>query len=87
MQIVWTILIGFVVGLIAKALTPGRDPSGFIITAIIGIAGALLATFAGRAMGWYAPGETAGFLAALVGAVIVLVIYHVVRGRSATARL
>ncbi len=84
MDIVWTILIGFVVGLIAKAITPGRDPSGFIITAIIGIVGALLATFAGRAMGWYAPGQTAGFLAALVGAVIVLVIYHVVRGRSAT---
>ena len=84
MQIVWTILIGFVVGLIAKAITPGRDPSGFIITAIIGIVGALLATFAGRALGWYGPGETAGFLAALIGAVIVLVIYHVVRGRSVT---
>ena len=84
MQIIWTILIGFVVGLIAKAITPGRDPSGFIITAVIGIVGALLATFAGRAMGWYAPGETAGFLAALVGAVIVLVIYHLVRGRSVT---
>ena len=79
MGIIWTILIGFVVGLLAKMLTPGRDPTGFFITAAIGIAGSLLATFAGQALGWYTAGEPAGFVGSLVGAVIVLVIYHLVR--------
>ena len=78
MGIIWTILIGFVVGLLAKMLTPGRDPSGFFITVAIGIAGSLLATFAGRALGW-SDGEPAGFFASLVGAIILLVIYHLVR--------
>ena len=78
MGIIWTILIGFVVGLLAKMLTPGRDPSGFFITAAIGIAGSLLATFGGRALGWSA-GEPAGFVASLIGAIILLVIYHMVR--------
>ena len=60
MSIIWAILIGFVVGIIAKFLTPGKDPSGFFITAAIGVAGSLTATFLGRALGWYATGETAG---------------------------
>ncbi len=60
MSIIWAILIGFVVGLIAKMLTPGRDPSGFFITAAIGIVGSLIATYLGRSLGWYAIGETAG---------------------------
>ena len=84
MGIIWTILIGFVVGLIAKMLTPGRDPSGFFITAIIGIAGSLLATFGGQAMGLYRAGEPAGFIGSLIGAVILLVLYHFIR-RSPTA--
>jgi len=82
MSIIWTILIGFVVGLLAKMLTPGRDPAGFFITAAIGIAGSLLATFVGKALGMYSPGEPAGFLGSLAGAIILLVIYQVVRRRS-----
>jgi uncharacterized membrane protein YeaQ/YmgE (transglycosylase-associated protein family) len=79
MGIIWTIVIGFVVGLLAKMLTPGRDPTGFFITAAIGIAGSLLATFGGQALGLYKAGEPAGFIGSLVGAVILLVIYHLVR--------
>ena len=79
MGIIWTILIGFVVGLVAKMLTPGRDPTGFFITAAIGIAGSLLATYGGQALGWYAAGQAAGFIGSLIGAVILLVIYHLVR--------
>ena len=84
MSIVWTILVGFVVGLLAKMLTPGRDASGFFITAVIGIAGSLLATFGGQAMGLYRAGEPAGFIGSLIGAIILLVIYHFVRRPSAS---
>ena len=84
MTIVWMILIGFVVGLLAKMLTPGRDPSGFFITAAIGIAGSLLATYGGQALGLYNPGEPAGFIGSVVGAIVLLVIYHLVRRNSAT---
>jgi uncharacterized membrane protein YeaQ/YmgE (transglycosylase-associated protein family) len=83
MTIIWIILVGFIVGLLAKMLTPGRDPSGFIITAAIGIAGSLLATFGGQALGLYRVGEPAGFIGSLVGAIILLAIYHVVRRKSA----
>lgn len=79
MELIWTIVIGFVVGLVAKMLTPGRDPTGFFITAAIGIAGSLLATFGGQALGLYRAGEPAGFIGSLVGAVLLLVIYHMVR--------
>jgi len=82
MHIVWTILIGFVAGLVAKMLTPGKDPSGFIITTVIGIAGSLLATYGGQAIGWYQPGQSAGFIGAVVGAIILLVIYHFFRKSS-----
>jgi uncharacterized membrane protein YeaQ/YmgE (transglycosylase-associated protein family) len=82
MGIIWTIVIGFVVGLVAKMLTPGRDPSGFIITAVIGIAGSLLATFGGQAMGLYRAGEPAGFIGSVIGAIILLVIYHFIRRRA-----
>ena len=84
MGIIWTILIGFVVGLLAKMLTPGRDPSGFFITAIIGIVGSLLATYGGQALGIYNPGEPAGFIGSLIGAIILLAIYHLVRRNSTT---
>lgn len=79
MSLIWAILIGFFVGVIAKLLTPGRDPSGFFVTAIIGIVGSLIATFLGRALGWYAAGETAGFLGALVGSIIVLLGYRMLK--------
>ena len=82
MDIIWTILIGFVVGLLAKMLTPGRDPSGFFVTAVIGIAGSMLATYGGRALGWYHAGATAGFIGSLIGAIVLLVIYHLVRRGS-----
>jgi len=77
------ILFGLVVGIIAKLLMPGRDPGGFIITALLGIAGAVIGGFVGRAMGLYAPGEPAGFLMSTAGAVILLFIYHMLR-RPAT---
>lgn len=83
MHILWAILIGFVVGLVAKMLTPGRDPGGFFITAGIGIAGSLIATYLGQALHLYAVGESAGFLGSLVGAILLLVVYHAIRGRSA----
>jgi uncharacterized membrane protein YeaQ/YmgE (transglycosylase-associated protein family) len=82
--IIWTIIIGFIVGLLAKLLTPGRDPGGFFITAAIGIAGSLLATYGGQAIGLYRAGEPAGFLGSLVGAIILLVIYHLVRRKPIT---
>ena len=81
MSIIWAIIIGFIVGLVAKFLMPGRDPGGFIITALLGIVGALVATFLGQAMGIYAAGQSAGFIASVIGAIIVLLIYHMVRGR------
>lgn len=83
MSIIWTILIGFIVGLLAKMITPGRDPSGFFITAIIGIVGSIVATYGGQALGLYHAGEPAGFIGSLIGAIILLVIYHMVRGRTA----
>ena len=83
MSIIWTILIGFVVGLLAKMLTPGRDPAGFFITAAIGIAGSLLATFGGQALGLYQAGEPAGFIGSLIGAIVLLVVYHVIRRKPA----
>lgn len=70
------IIIGLIAGAIAKAIMPGRDPGGCIVTIIIGIAGAVLAGFLGQAVGWYEPGEAAGFLAAIVGAVLILFIYR-----------
>jgi uncharacterized membrane protein YeaQ/YmgE (transglycosylase-associated protein family) len=81
MGFLWTIIIGFVAGLIAKFLMPGRDPGGFIITTLLGIVGALVATWLGQAVGWYRAGEGAGLIGAVVGAVIVLAIYRAVAGR------
>jgi uncharacterized membrane protein YeaQ/YmgE (transglycosylase-associated protein family) len=76
MGILWTIIIGFVAGLIAKFLHPGpNEPAGFIVTTLLGIAGAFVATFLGQAVGWYRAGEGAGLIGAIVGAVIVLVIW------------
>ena len=81
MSIIWAIIIGFLVGIVAKFLMPGRDPGGFIVTTLLGIVGALLATFLGQAMGIYAAGQSAGFIGAVIGAIIVLAVYHMVRGR------
>lgn len=83
MGIIGTIIIGFLAGLVAKFLHPGRDPSGFIITTLLGIVGALVATWLGQAVGWYRAGEGAGFIGAVIGAVVVLAIYSAVSRRSA----
>lgn len=72
MQLIWTILIGFVAGLLARMLSPGRHAFGFFLTAALGIAGAVLATYVGQAMNWYAGGQVAGFIGAVVGAVVLL---------------
>jgi len=83
MSVIWTILIGFVVGLLAKFVMPGKDPGGFFITAAIGIAGSLIATYGGKALGIYGADETAGFIGAFVGAIILLILYRLLmRGRS-----
>ena len=81
MTIIWAIIIGFLVGLVAKFLMPGRDPGGFIVTTLLGIVGALVATFLGQAMGIYAAGQAAGFIGAVIGAIVVLLVYHMIRGR------
>ena len=79
---IWAIIIGLIVGLIAKFIMPGRDPGGFIVTTLLGIAGALVATWLGRSLGWYSPGQGAGFIGAIVGSVIVLFAYRLVVGRQ-----
>jgi len=81
MHIIWSIIIGFIVGIVARFLMPGRDPMGFIITTILGIVGALIATFAGQAIGWYRPGQGAGFIASIIGAMILLFLYRLIIGR------
>lgn len=77
----WALFIGLIVGIVAKFLMPGRDPGGFIITALLGIAGSVVASWLGSAMGLYAQGEPAGFIAAVIGAMILLAIYRMVVGR------
>ena len=83
MGFLWTIIIGLVVGIVAKFLMPGRDPGGFIITAIIGIVGSIIATFIGRSLGFYQIGESSGFIAAVLGAIILLFLYRMVTGKRA----
>jgi uncharacterized membrane protein YeaQ/YmgE (transglycosylase-associated protein family) len=70
------VIIGFLAGFLARAVTPGKGPSGFIMTAVLGVAGSVLASFAGQAMGWYGQGEITGFIGSVIGAIVLLVIYH-----------
>ena len=84
MSILWMIIIGFVIGLIARALMPGRDPAGFIVTTVLGILGAVIAGFLGQSLGWYNAGEPAGLIASVLGAMIVLFIYRAANGRRTT---
>ena len=82
MSILWTIIIGFLAGVIAKFIMPGdNEPSGFILTTILGIVGAFVATYLGQALGWYGSGQGAGLIGAVVGAVIVLFVYGMVAAR------
>jgi len=82
MGILWTIVIGFVIGDIAKFLHPARDGMGFIMTTLVGIGGSLLATWIGQALGWYAPGQATGFIGATIGAIVLLAVYGKVKGRA-----
>ncbi len=84
LHLLWTALIGIVVGAVAKFIMPGKDPGGIFITMILGIAGAFLGTFIGRLIGHYQEGQSAGFLMSLIGALVILGIYHLIR-RSQTA--
>jgi uncharacterized membrane protein YeaQ/YmgE (transglycosylase-associated protein family) len=79
----WTIIIGFVAGAVGKLLMPGKDPGGWIITTLLGIGGAVVMNFLGRAVGWYGEGEGAGFIASVVGAVLLLAAYRLLRKKSA----
>ena len=77
-SILWILIIGLVIGAIAKLLMPGRDPGGCVVTILLGIAGALVATYLGQAVGWYQPGQTAGFIGAVVGAMLLLLLYRLI---------
>ena len=85
MHILITFIVGLVVGLVAKLLMPGRDPGGFIITALLGIAGAFVAKFIGQQLGWYRPEDAAGFIASVIGAIILLGLYRLLFRRRAHA--
>ena len=79
MQLIWTLIIGLIIGAVAKFLMPGKDPGGFIITTLLGIAGSFLGTFIGKMLGMYPEGSSAGFIMSVIGAIILLVIYHMIR--------
>ena len=79
--IFWTLVIGLVIGAVAKLLMPGKDPGGCIITILLGIAGAFVAGYIGRVAGWYQPGQPAGFIASVIGAMILLLLYRMIAGR------
>jgi uncharacterized membrane protein YeaQ/YmgE (transglycosylase-associated protein family) len=84
MGILWTILIGFVAGVIAKFIMPGsNEPSGFILTTILGVVGAFVASYLGQALGWYQPGEGAGLIGAVIGSIIVLFVWGLIARRRA----
>ncbi|MBB2961998.1 GlsB/YeaQ/YmgE family stress response membrane protein [Methylobacterium sp. R2-1] len=88
MEILWTIIIGFVAGVIAKFIMPGdKEPAGFIMTTILGIVGAFVATFIGQAVGWYGPNEGARFIGSIIGACVVLAIYGFIAGRTSSRSL
>ena len=82
MGLISMIVVGLIVGAIAKLLMPGDDPGGIIVTMLLGIAGSIVAGFLGRGVGWYAPGEPASFLGSIVGAIILLAVYRMIVGRS-----
>jgi uncharacterized membrane protein YeaQ/YmgE (transglycosylase-associated protein family) len=86
LSFIWTVIIGFIAGVIAKLVTPGSDyePKGFILTTVLGVVGALVATYLGQAIGWYRAGQEAGFIGAIVGAVLILLVWGFIqRSRQA----
>lgn len=82
MGIVWTILIGFLAGLVARAIKPGDDSAGFIVTTLIGVGGALAATYLGQALGWYTAGQGAGFIASVLGAIGLLFVWGMIKKKG-----
>jgi uncharacterized membrane protein YeaQ/YmgE (transglycosylase-associated protein family) len=82
MHLIWTALIGLVIGAVAKFIMPGKDPGGIIVTMLIGVAGSFIATYAGRALGWYQEGQRAGFIMSVLGALVLLGLYHLVRPKT-----
>jgi uncharacterized membrane protein YeaQ/YmgE (transglycosylase-associated protein family) len=82
MSIVYMLIIGLIVGAVAKFLTPGRDPGGCLVTMALGVVGAMVAGFLGRSLGWYREGEPVGFIASVIGAIIVLLIYRMIAKKS-----
>ena len=85
MGLIWTIIVGFVVGVVAKFIHPGRDNMGFVMTTLLGIAGAFVATFLGQAIGWYLAGQGAGFIGGTLGAILILIVYGYLASSKSTA--
>jgi uncharacterized membrane protein YeaQ/YmgE (transglycosylase-associated protein family) len=83
MHILWALIIGLVIGVVAKLLMPGKDPGGIIVASLIGVAGSLIATFIGQSLGWYREGQAAGFIMSVIGAIILLSLYRAVSHRTA----
>lgn len=84
MSLIGTLFVGLVVGLIARAIKPGDDSLGWIMTALLGVAGSFLASYVGVALGWYETGQTAGWIASILGAIVILFIYNLLRGRNSS---
>jgi uncharacterized membrane protein YeaQ/YmgE (transglycosylase-associated protein family) len=84
MAFIWMLVVGLIIGALAKLLMPGKDPGGVLLTMLLGVAGALVAGFLGRSLGWYAEGEPAGFIASTIGAILLLALYRVLVGRRTT---
>jgi uncharacterized membrane protein YeaQ/YmgE (transglycosylase-associated protein family) len=82
MHILWMLIVGLVVGALAKLIMPGREPGGIIVTMLLGIAGSFLAGWIGRLVGWYQEGQSAGFITSIIGAIVILAIYHAIRRRT-----
>lgn len=82
MDFLWMLVIGLIIGIVAKFLTPGRDPQGCLVTMLLGVVGSMLAGFIGRSMGWYREGEPVGFIASVGGAILILLLFRMIRGRS-----
>jgi len=85
LNLLWMAIIGLIVGAIARLLMPGKDPGGIFITMLLGIAGSLIAGYLGRAVGWYQEGQSAGLIMSVIGAIILLAIYRLIKGRSLRA--
>jgi uncharacterized membrane protein YeaQ/YmgE (transglycosylase-associated protein family) len=83
LSLLWTLIIGLVVGAVAKLLMPGKDPGGIFVTMLIGIAGSFIASWIGRAVGWYKEGQSAGFIMSVLGAILLLAIYRLIKGKTA----